>query len=114
MKDLVGVSDERAAPLFCYLLRHVDRHALPRVYVGAIDALGQFGGPEAVEALKFALHQGDWKAPFETRRLRAAAAQALRKVGTPAAIDVLRECSTRGPRGVRAAAQTELARLSGR
>jgi hypothetical protein len=114
VKELVGVRDERAAPLFCYLLRHVDRRALPRVYVGAIDALGAFGGPEAVEALKFALHQGDWKAPFETRRLRAAAAQALRKVGTPAAIDVLRDCSTRGPRGVRAAARTELARLSGR
>ncbi len=113
INELVGLRDERAAPLFCYLLRNMDRHALPRVYVGAIDALGAFGGPEAVEALKYALFQGDWWAPFQTRRLRAAAAQALRKVGTPAAIDVLRECSTRGPRGVRAAARAELARLSG-
>ncbi len=112
VNELVGLRDERAAPLFCYLLRHMDRRAVPRVYVGAIDALGTFGGPEAIEALKFALHQGDWRAPFQTRRLRAAAAQALRKVGTPAAVDVLRECSTRGPRGVRAAARAELARLS--
>jgi hypothetical protein len=113
VNELVGLRDERAAPLFCYLLRHLDRRALQRVYVAAIDALGAFGGPDAVEALKYALHQGDWRAPFTTRRLRSAAAQALRKIGTPAAVEALRECSEHGPRGVRTAARTELARLSG-
>ena len=114
VNELIGVRDERAAPLFCYLLRNLDRRALPQVYVAAIDALGAFGGPDAVGALKYALHQGDWRAPVQTRRLRGAAAQALRKVGTQAAVDALRECSTRGPRGVRAAARAELARLSER
>jgi HEAT repeat protein len=47
-----------------------------------------------------------------TRRLRAAAAQALRRLGTPAALDVLREASEQGPRGVRAAARSELERTS--
>ncbi len=113
VNELIGVRDERAAPLFCYLLRHLDRRALQQVYFAAIDALGAFGGPEAIEALKYALHQGDWWAPFATRRLRTAAAQAIRKIGTPAAIEALRECSERGPRGVRTAAKTELARMSG-
>lgn len=109
--ELGTMRDERAAPLFCYLVRHVDRRSLPAVYVGAIDALGSFGGPDAVEALKDALHKGDWMAPLRTRRTRAAAAQALRRIGTPPAIAVLRDASTRGPRGARAAARAELSRL---
>jgi HEAT repeat protein len=64
-----------------------------------------------VEALKRALHHGDWWAPLRTRRTRAAAAQALRRIGTPAALDALREASARGPHGVRAAARSELGRL---
>jgi HEAT repeat protein len=56
-----------------------------------VVALGTFGGPGAVEALKFALHQGDFWSPLATRRLRSAAAQALRRIGTPAALEVLRE-----------------------
>jgi hypothetical protein len=111
VKELIAIRDERAAPLFCYLLRHLDRRRLQQVYLAAIDALGASGGPDAVEALKFALHQGDWWAPFTTRRLRGAAAQALRQIGTPAALDALRESSEHGPRGVRAAAKTELERM---
>ena len=61
--------DERAAPFFCYLVRHLDRRALPQVYIAAIEALGTFGGADAVDALKFALHQGEWWAPLRTRRL---------------------------------------------
>lgn len=113
VNELIGLRDERAAPLFCYLLRHLDRRAEQQVYLAAIEALGAFGGPDAVEALKYALNQGEWWAPVTTRRLRGSAAQALGKVGTPAAIEALRECAVRGPRGVRAAARTELARLSG-
>jgi HEAT repeat protein len=61
--------------------------------------------------LSFALHQGDWWAPLRTRRMRAAAAGALRKVGTSKAVDALREASSRGTMGVRAAARAELDRL---
>lgn len=111
MNELTSMRDERAGPLFCYLVRHLDRKAFHGVYLAAIDGLGAFGGPDAVEALKEALERGDVWAPFRTRRTRAAAAQALRRIGTPAAVDALREASSRGARGVRAAARAELARL---
>jgi len=97
--------------MFCYLVRHVDRKAFPNVYVSAIDALGSFGGPDAVEALKEALQHGDWLAPLRTRRTRAAAAAALRRIGTTPAVSALRDASARGRRGVRSAARTELKRL---
>ncbi len=109
--ELSGMRDERAAPLFCYLVRHIDRKAFHPLYIGAVDALGSFGGPDAVEALKEALHSGDWMAPLRTRRTRASAAQALRRIGTTAAVAALRDASTGGSRGVRAAAKAELKRL---
>ncbi|HET7695926.1 MAG TPA: HEAT repeat domain-containing protein [Vicinamibacterales bacterium] len=109
--EMTAMRDERAAPLFSYLVRHIDRKAFANVYVTAIDALGSFGGPDAVEALKDALQHGDWFAPWRTRRTRAAAAAALRRIGTPAALAALRDASTRGRRGVRTAARTELKRL---
>jgi hypothetical protein len=109
--ELAGIRDERAGPLFCYLVRHLDRKAFATVYVGAIDALGSFGGPDAVGALKEALQHGDWFAPLRTRRARAAAARALRKIGTEPAVTALRDASARGPRGVRSAARAELKRI---
>jgi len=62
--------------------------------------------------LNFALHQTEWWAPMRTRRIRAAAAGALRQIGTPAALDVLRAAASRGPRGVRAAARAQLASVA--
>jgi HEAT repeat protein len=79
--------------------------------LSSVEALATVGGPEAVEALKYALFQGDWWSPFKTRRLRTAAAKALRRIGTPAALDALREASARGARGVRAAARAQLTDL---
>jgi HEAT repeat protein len=111
IKELGSMRDERAAPLFCYLVRHLDRKAFSHAYLGAIEALGSFGGPDAVEALKDALQQGDWMAPFRTRRTRACAAHALRKIGTTAALAALQEASKGGKRGVRAAAKAELKTL---
>jgi hypothetical protein len=111
ISELLGLRDERAAPLFCYLLRNLDRNAQQPVYLTAIDALGVFGGSDAVDALKYALYQGSLWTLFRTRRIRTAAADALRKIGTPAAVDALREASVRGPRGVRTAAKSALGRL---
>jgi HEAT repeat protein len=111
ISELAGMRDERAGPLFCYLTRHVDRKAFHTVYVGAIDALGSFGGPDAVEALKEALEHGDWLAPFRTRQTRTAAARALRKIGTSPAVAALRDAAARGSLGVRRAARAELKRL---
>jgi hypothetical protein len=111
LNELTGIRDERAAPLFSYLVRHMSRRKEPKLYQTSIDALGTFGGADAIAALKFALHQGDWRAPLQTRRLRAAAAQALRRIGTPPALTVLQEASARGGWGVRSAARSELSQV---
>jgi HEAT repeat protein len=111
VSELVGTRDERAAPLFCYLIRRLDRRTLYPVYLSAIEGLGAFGAPEAVDALRFALYEGSWRAPLRTRRARSAAAASLRRIGTSPALDVLRTASTQGTFGVRAAARGELARL---
>jgi HEAT repeat protein len=110
--ELMGLRDERSAPLLCYLLRHLDRNAHQPVFLAAIEGLGVFGGSDAVEALNHALYEGAWLRPFQTRRIRASVADALRKIGTPAAVEALQEASVRGPRGVRAAAKTALASLN--
>jgi len=111
ISELTSMRDERAAPLFCHIVRHVDRRAFHSVYLGAIEALGSFGGPDAVGALKDALQHGDWLAPVKTRRARVAAAHALRRIGNTAAIEALREASKRGSRGTRSAAKAELGQL---
>jgi HEAT repeat protein len=110
--ELMSIRDARVVPVFAYFLRHMDA-GNDKIYAGAVEALGTHGGPDAVDALKFALHQGTWWAPLRTRRQRAAAAAALSTIGTPEAVDALRAASTRGPRGVRTIARGELARLGG-
>ena len=67
--------------------------------------------PDAVDALKGALYGGSWLTPFRTRRIRVRAADALRKIGTSAAVEALRDAAAKGSRGVRAAARSALARL---
>jgi HEAT repeat protein len=111
VSQLVGVRDRRAAPLFVYLLRTLDRGRHLPVYLAAIDALGAMGETGAVDVLKQALHQSDWWAPGRTRRARGAAAAALRRIGSPAALDVLRSAAKAGSRGVRSAARSELAHV---
>ena len=103
--ELTNARDTRSAPFFSHVVRHMDRRTEPRLYVAAIEALGAINNQEAIEALRYALYQGDWRTPFETRRVRSAAAAALRRIGAPPAIEVLREASRRGNRGVRAAAR---------
>jgi hypothetical protein len=112
VKELTSIRDERAGPVFSYLVRHLDRRKESQLYMTALGALGSFGGPDAAEALKAALHEGDFWAPRATRRIRAAAALALRRLGTPAALDVLRDASSTGSRGVRSAARSELSRTT--
>jgi hypothetical protein len=106
--ELITMKEERAAPLFSYLLPRIDRVALRPVFLAAIDTLGTFGGTEAVEALKVALYDGSVWSPFKTRAHRLAAADDLRRIGTEPAINVLRDAAANGPRGVRAAARAHL------
>ncbi|HEY7499641.1 MAG TPA: HEAT repeat domain-containing protein [Vicinamibacterales bacterium] len=109
LSEALKMRDQRAAPLFGYLVRHVDPRQFPELYLTSIEALGSFGGADAIDALKSALHAGAWYRPFSTRKYRGAAAHALGRAGN-AGRDVLREASKSGGLGVRAAARAELAR----
>jgi hypothetical protein len=106
MQSLGAVRDERAAPLFSYILKHVDhRGQLNTIYVRAIEALGALKDPIAIPALKEALYRGEWWAPRRTAMLRRAAAIALSRIGTTEALDVLADAARSGSRGVRTAAR---------
>jgi hypothetical protein len=109
MLALVKMRDERAAPLFAHIVRHVEhRGALRDVYLRSIEAIGALRDEASVDLLKGALYQGEWWAPIRTARLRSTVAGALKRIGTPEAMNVLREAAERGPRGVRGAARAQL------
>jgi hypothetical protein len=108
--EMTTLKDERAAPLFSYLLPRIDRQKLRPLFMAAIEALGAFGGTDAIDALKHALYQGDAFAPFRTRAHRRAAADALRRIGTGPAVEALREAAAGGPWGARSVARAELKR----
>jgi HEAT repeat protein len=112
LHSIGSVRDERATPLFVYILRHVDhRGPLNGVYLRAIDSLGSLRDPDGVAGLKEALYRGEWWAPRRSAALRAAAAGALARIGTAEAINVLREASVSGHRGLRTVARQQLAQL---
>jgi hypothetical protein len=101
---LVAMRNERAIPLFEYIVRKIDRKGpLRSVYMRAVESLGALRAAHAVDLLKEALYAGDWWAPFRTAELRRTVVSALRKIGTPEASQALEEAGERGPRGVRAA-----------
>jgi hypothetical protein len=111
MQVLLSTRDERAAPLFVYILDHSDhRGALEPVYRSAIEALGKLGvgDEDAVRALTRVLYRNEWWAPFRTARLRLAAALALRACGSEQAAAALDEAAAHGTRGVRRAARAAL------
>jgi hypothetical protein len=104
MQAVIGMRDERATPLFAYIVRHVDhRGPLVEVYLRAIESLGALRDPEAIPPLKEALYRGEWWAPRRSSVLRSAAAGALARIGTAEAQAVLGEAAADGPRGVRTA-----------
>lgn len=110
MQVLSATRDERAAPLFVYILEHSDhRGTLETVHLTAIEALGKIGGdPDSVKALSRILYRGEWWAPLRTRRLRDGAAVALRVCGSPEAQTALEDAARNGSRGVRRAARAAL------
>jgi hypothetical protein len=112
LSEVLNMRDQRAAPLFGYVVRHVDRARFPQLFLAAIEALGTFGGADAVGALNGVLHAGRWWEPMTNRKYRVAAAQALRRIGSGPALDALREAARTGGFGVRSAARAELARTA--
>ena len=115
MQSIGTVRDERATPLFAYILGHVDhRGTLAPVYLRAIESLGALRDPSGVPPLRDALYKGDWWAPRRSGAGRAAAAAALSRIGSPEAIAVLEEAVERGSRGIRSAARAQLSNSRGR
>ena len=109
MQSIGTVRDERATPLFAYIIEHVDhRGPLKAVYLSAIESLGALKDSAGIAPLKDALRKGEWWAPRRTAALRHAAAAALGRIGTPDAIAALEEAITAGSRGMRAAARAHL------
>jgi HEAT repeat protein len=109
MKSLASVRDDRAAPMFGFIISHVDHKGefLP-LYLGAIEALGSLKSPDGVESLREALYRGEWWAPRRTASLRSAAAASLARIATPEALEVLEQALSAGPRGVRSAVRPHM------
>ncbi len=115
MQSIGLVRDDRATPLFVYILGHIDhRGALAPVYLRAIESLGALHDPGGIAPLRAALYKGEWWAPRRTGALRSAAASALARIGTPEALAVLDEAVARGSRGVRSAARAQLSNARAR
>jgi HEAT repeat protein len=111
LSALGSMRDERAIPLFLHIVgRREYRRTARKVYLSALDVLGSMGGADALAGLGRALEDGEWWAPFRTSAIRAAAAAAIRQVGTPDAVSALEAAASGGSRGVRAAARQQLAR----
>jgi HEAT repeat protein len=111
LRELVNLRDEKAVPLFCYVLgRSEPRGRLVNVHVSMIEALGSMKArPESARTLQQVLHRGDWWAPFRTATIRQAAAASLRRLGTPEALAVLESAAATGSRGVRKVARAQMA-----
>ncbi len=111
MQALGFLRDERAAPLFVYIIEHSGyTGSLEGVYISLIEALGKVGGdPESVRVLTSILHRREWWAPLRTGRIRTAAAKALRASGSQAAERALAEAGGGGSAGVKRVAKAALA-----
>ncbi|MGE3489325.1 MAG: HEAT repeat domain-containing protein [Vicinamibacterales bacterium] len=111
VQALGSLRDERAAPLFVYILTHTGYSgALEGIYTSSIDSLGRVATDErSVTTLREILHRGEWYAPGRTSRIRAAAARALRAINLPSAERALNETAANGPGGARRAAKAALA-----
>jgi hypothetical protein len=107
LQELLGLRDDKAAPLLCYVLKHTQPSGkLLKVHLEMLDALGALKGhPESIRTLKHVLYSGTLWTPFRTATLRRAAASALKRIGSVDATAVLDEAIAKGTRGVRNAAK---------
>jgi hypothetical protein len=110
MQALGAFRDEKAAPLFVYILKNTDyRGDNEGNYVATIESLGKVATDErSTAALKEILYRGEWWSWGRTARLRMAAARALRHMGTAGADRVLEEAATSGPGAVKKTARAAL------
>lgn len=111
VQALGAVRDEKAAPLFVHILTHSDyKGSNEATYTQTIESLGRVAVDDrSAAALKDILYRGEWWARGRTARIRAAAARALRGMGTPGADRVLEDAAAGGPSAVRKIARAALA-----
>jgi hypothetical protein len=107
LQELLGLRDDKAAPLLCYVLKQTQPTGrFLKVHLAMLDALGNLRGhPESIRTLKHVLYSGSIWRPFRTAALRRAAASALKRIGSAEAAAVLDEAIAKGSRGVRHAAK---------
>jgi HEAT repeat protein len=110
LQQLIGLRDDKAVPLLCYVLNHTSpRGNMTTVHAQIIEALGNLTmHPESTRTLRAILYHREWWAPFRTARLRRAAASALRQIDRPETLAILEEAAARGSRPVRATARRYL------
>jgi HEAT repeats/PBS lyase HEAT-like repeat len=110
---LSTLRDERAAPLFAYIVRQGQTTGrFEKVYTQAIEALGTLRVSDEVTlgALRRATGaRAEWWNLWRTRVLRAAAVKALAAIGTPDALAVLETTAATGGFGAKAAAREAVA-----
>jgi hypothetical protein len=110
LQELLGLRDEKAAPLFCYVLKQTKPTGrLYRVHMEMIDTLGYLREhSDSILTLRDVLYSGSIWSPFKTAALRRSAAMALKRIGSPESAAVLDEAVAKGRRGVRNAAKGQL------
>jgi hypothetical protein len=111
MQALGAFRDEKAAPLFLFILNNNDyKGANEAVYTATIESLGKVAVDDrSASILKDILYRGEWWARGRTTRLRTAAARALRSMGTPGADRILEEAAAAARGAVRKIAKAALA-----
>lgn len=110
--SLTTLRDERAAPLFAFILRQGQtRGRAEKVFMAAVEALGalRLSDEPSLAALVHASGCGDWWRPFQATRVRGAAVKALRTIGSPEALAALETLARSGPFGAKRAARAVLA-----
>jgi len=111
MQALGAFRDEKAAPLFVYILTNTSHSgAHEGIYTQTIESLGKLATDEqSVTTLKDILYRSEWWARSRTARLRTAAARALHSMGTPSADRVLEEAASSAPSAVKKIVKAALA-----
>jgi len=112
VREVIGMRDTRGVPSLAAVLKRTSpRGAVAALHEAIIDALAGLGDhADSTSALRGALDRGDWWAPRRTAVLRRAAAAALKRIGSPDALEALEHALRSNIRGVRAAARVALGR----
>ena len=97
MKALASVRDDRAAPMFGYIISHVDHTGefLP-VYLGAIEALGSLKSPAASSRSARRCTGANGGRPGGRRRCARRRRLPCPRIATPEALDVLEQALSTG------------------